>query len=54
MLYYSHMEERYNLVEQILVWGHGKYTRESLNEMTLDTIREIYNKLYLEIISRLR
>lgn len=45
------MEEKYNLVEQILVWSQ-KYTREQLNSMNLPKVREIYNGLEFEIISR--
>lgn len=47
------MEEKYNLVEQILVWNH-KYTRDQLNSLKLPKIREIYNDLEFEIISRVR
>ncbi len=45
------MEEKYNLVEQILVWSR-KYTRSQLNSMNLPKIREIYNSLEFEKISR--
>ncbi len=52
MLYGSHMEEKYNRVEQILVWS-SKYTRDQLNSMNLAKIREIYNHLEFKILSRL-
>ncbi len=51
MLYGSHIEEKYNRVEQILAWSR-KYTRKQLNAMNLPEIREIYNALEFEIISR--
>lgn len=50
-LFYSHMEEKYNRVEQILVWCKGKYTREQLNKMALPELREIYWNLETRIIS---
>lgn len=50
MLYGSHVEEKYNRVEQILVWSR-KYTREQLNSMNLPKLREIYNNLEFEILS---
>lgn len=53
MLYESHMEEKYNRVEQILVWSR-KYTREQLNSFNLPKIRKIYNNLEFEIISKVR
>lgn len=53
MLYYSHMEEKYNLIEQILVWSKRKYTREQLEKQNLPKLREIYNHLEFEIISRI-
>lgn len=46
------MEERYNLIEQILVWS-SKYTREQLNRMNLPEIRDIYNRLEFQIISKI-
>lgn len=46
------MEEKYNLVEQILVWS-VKYTRNQLNSLTLPEIREIHRNLEFKIISRI-
>lgn len=45
------MEEKYNLVEQILVWSK-KYNREQLDSMNLPEIREIYTRLETGIVSR--
>lgn len=53
MLYGSHLEEKHNRVEQILVWSR-EYTREQLNSLNLPKIREIYNSLEFKIISKVR
>lgn len=51
-LYGSHMEEKYNRVEQILVWSR-KHKREELEKFTLPEIREIYFLLENAILSKI-
>lgn len=45
------LEEKYNKIEQILVWSN-QYSREYLEKMTMPEIRDIYNKLEFEILSK--
>lgn len=45
------LEEKYNKIEQILVWSK-KYTKEQLANMTMPEIRDIYNSLEFDILSK--
>lgn len=45
------LEEKYNKMEQIMVWSK-KYTREQLEKMTMPEIRNIYNSLEFNILSK--
>ena len=45
------LEEKYNKIEQILVWSN-QYSREYLEKMTMPEIRDIYNKLEFQILSK--
>ena len=42
------LERRYNWTQDILAWGHGKYTQEELDRMTMPELRELHSKVYLE------
>lgn len=47
------LEEKYNSIEQILVWDGRRYTRTQLEQKTMPELRCIYAELEGEQISKL-
>ena len=41
----SRAEKRYNWIEDIIAWGHGKYQREELKRLNMPALEEIHSKV---------
>jgi len=40
------LEKRYCWIMDILAWGHGKYTKEQLEQLTMPELAEIHSQVY--------
>ena len=49
----NRFEQRYNWTQDILAWGHGKYTEEQLKKLTMPELGDIHHKVYMERLSEI-
>lgn len=40
------LEKRYCWIMDILAWGHGKYTEEQLEKLTMPELAEFHSQVY--------
>lgn len=43
-------EIKYNLIESIVAWSHGQYSRDDLARLTMPELEEIYAEIYFQRI----
>lgn len=49
----SRKEQKYNWIEDIVVWSKGKYKREKLEKLTMPELFRIHNELYFNLMSHI-
>jgi len=47
-------EKRYLMTEDIMAWGHGKYSREELAKMNMPRLGEVHMAVYMDKISEIQ
>lgn len=47
------LEKRYNWTQDILAWGHGKYSEAGLRRMTMPELGELHFKVYMQRLSEI-
>lgn len=44
----NRLEKRYNWTQDILAWGHGQYTADELDKLTMPQLGELHFKIYMQ------
>lgn len=42
----NRLEKKYMFIENIVAWGHGKYSKSDLEQMTIAELLETHSKVY--------